>query len=196
MNLRLGKRRAGISELVASVVTIAITIIAGASVFGYVNGQAGASERQYGISAGQTNNYLSEKFVVTLMTFASGPPPTVTAWMYNSGSINFQPVQVEFYNVTSSCTKSCTSLDLQYTASGVADVNHPGCTAPNTNENPLFSSVNLSPNALLQLVLTIPNNFVGTGCVNNYLLSVGGVYYVTVLGYYGNVVSYFQVKGH
>lgn len=179
----------------ATVVTIAITLIAGAAVFGFVNNQAGASERQYGISAGQTNNFLAEKFTVALLTFATGPTKA-TLWIYNSGSINFQPVQIIFYNVTQGCTKACTSISLQYSTTGVTDIVHTGCTAPAGNESPLFTSINLKPNGLLQLALTIPTNFVGTGCVNNYQLSSGGVYYVNVLGYYGNTVTYFQVLGH
>lgn len=194
MKLRRRARRAGISELVGSLLAIAITIIAGAAVFGFVNGQAGTTEQQYGVAAGQTAGFLAEKFVVPLLTFPNST--SVTVWVYNSGSINFNPVQILFYNSTKSCTGSCTSISLQYNATAVADVNHAGCEAASTNENPVFSAVELKPGGLMQITLKIPQGFSGTGCTSGYQLSNGGVYYVNIVGAYGNVVTYFQVKGH
>lgn len=163
--------------------TIAITIIAGAAVFGYVDSQAGVSERQYGQSVGQTVAFLSEKFTVPFMSFTS---TSATVWLYNSGTVNFQPVQVLFYNSTK-------SILLKYTASGVTDLNHAGCTAPASNENPQLSAINLQQNGLLQLTLTMPS--FGAGCVS-YQLKNNVAYYVNVLGYYGNTVTHFEVMGH
>ena len=74
--MKIGKlpRRRAVSELVGSIWAIAITLVAGAGVWAYVYTQAGASESAYSSSAGQTNNFLAEKFRVIAM--AMTPPIT------------------------------------------------------------------------------------------------------------------------
>ena len=71
LELRMSNRRrgrAGISEVVAAVLTIAITLIAGAALFGYVNGQAATSESNLGNAVGGNVNFLNERFVVPQTT--------------------------------------------------------------------------------------------------------------------------------
>ena len=105
------RRRRAISELVASVLLIAITLITGFAVWGYVDGQAGTTEQAYGQSVGATANYLQEKFVVVSMDLSAGSAATV--WLYNNGNVGLRLVQVRLFD-------SANKIDLlyNYTISG------------------------------------------------------------------------------
>jgi len=125
------KKRA-ISELIATLLMVTVTLVAGAAVLGWVNGQAGSSEQAYGKSASQNINYLNERFALESQSFSiagascsggSGPGPECTTadfYLYNDGSLSFTlysiqivstssayPLNVVFYSacaVSGSCT--------------------------------------------------------------------------------------------
>jgi hypothetical protein len=175
---------------------LAITMVVGAGVFGYVNQQAGVSAQQYGSSAGATVNYLQERFVPVEMNFAYNFPAgctthcessTITVYVYNNGNIlnNFQ--QIEVYNGTRS------KIDLTFTATAVTNVNS-GCkitSGISSVENPVLGTgsgtFSVSTGSIGSVTLTVHNS-----CYSSYL-DQGDTYYVNVLGIYGNVVTYFQV---
>ena len=184
MKLRHHARRPGISELVGSVLAIAITVIAGAAVFGYVNGQAGVTENQYGSSVGVTVNYLQEQFSVIDMSFTSSSQ--VVLYLYNYGRIAVSPIQVTVYNET---------LYLTYNATKVTQTEPTACsdTATTSNENPLLWNTKTSTGtpidigSISTLTLSLP------GCSGVWFAS-GSTYFVKVTGLYGNVVVNSQVK--
>lgn len=186
MKVRQAARRQGISELVGSILAIAITLIAGAAVFGYVNTQAGVTEKQLGTGVGGTVNYLQERFAVVDLYFVSSSQ--VTVYVYNNGNIALSPVEIILYNTGR-------TLYLTYTASTVA-YTAPGCgsfTATTSNESPLLwnsktsSGLQISIQAFQAITLTLPT------CSGASFVS-GTTYVVNVVGLYGNSLTYYQTK--
>ena len=186
MKLRHHARRLGISELVGSVLAIAITVIAGAAVFGYVNAQAGITENQYGSSVGVTVNYLQEQFSVVDMSFTSSSQ--VVLYLYDYGRIAVSPVQVIVYDAPQ-------ATYLAYNATQVISTKPSSCTitASTTYENPLVwnpktnTGMSISIGSISTLTLSLPS------CSGASFAS-GTTYYVKVTGLYSNVVVYSQVK--
>lgn len=189
------RRRRAISELVASVLLIAITLITGFAVWGYVDGQAGTTEQAYGQSVGATANYLQEKFVVVSMDLSAGSAATV--WLYNNGNVGLRLVQVRLYDsakkidllynyTVSGSTKTDYVYDLLSTSSGECK------TAASTYESPLLSTVDASTGTTLSLKLTIPST-TSTACPSfGQTFSSKVVYTVVVLAAYGNTVTFSQ----
>ncbi len=99
MRLRRGKR-AGVSEIIGSLVLIAITLTAGAAVFGFVNGQAANSNQAVGAKAATNINFLNEKEPVVLAEMTSANAATV--YVYNDGSID--PLSIASVIVTNTAT--------------------------------------------------------------------------------------------
>ncbi|MDG6909850.1 MAG: hypothetical protein JRN11_07935 [Nitrososphaerota archaeon] len=190
------RRRRAISELVASVLLIAITLITGFAVWGYVDGQAGTTEQAYGQSVGATANYLQEKFVVVSMDLSAGSAATV--WLYNNGNVGLRLVQVRLYDsakkidllynyTVSGSTKTDYVYDLLSTSSGECK------TAASTYETPLLSTVDAGPGTTQSLKLTIPPEPTAGGCPSfGQTFSSDVVYSVVVLAAYGNTVTFSQ----
>jgi hypothetical protein len=71
----------------ATILLVAITLVAGAALFGYVNGQAAVSESLLG---GQFQNNiiaLQEKEVITFVSFPSSHTDAYV-WIYNTGKVD------------------------------------------------------------------------------------------------------------
>jgi flagellin-like protein len=188
--LKVSKRgRAGISEIMASVLAIAVTLIAGAAVFGYVNSSAAATEKQYGTSVGATVDYLSEQFSVVDMSFTSSTQ--VVVYIFNYGSVPLYPVQIIVYN-------SAQTVYLTYSASTVVATAPSSCsvTATTAYENPLLRnpSTNSGLSIGMQSITTVTLTL--TSCSNASFGSAGSgvAYYVKVTGIFGNTVVYYQVR--
>jgi len=179
------RKRSGVSEVVGSLLAIAITIIAGAAVFGYVNTQAGVTERQYGASVGGTVQFLEERFAVVQLNYTAS---SVTLWLYNVGQINLSPVQVFIYN-------NGRSTYLLYNATRIISYKPNSCTtsASTTYENPLLwnpktgTGISASVQTVQKLTLTLP------GC-SGASFSSGTTYTVSILGVNGNVLLYSQTR--
>jgi hypothetical protein len=184
------KKRRGISELVGTMLTISITLLAGFAVFGYVNSQAIVSETQYGQAVGQTVQYLEERFVVAQFAFSAG---SLTIYLYNNGNVKLQVVQIELYNSNKTVT------DLVYSASGVSDLVHSGCTVStaSTVESPVLGtgsgSFSLATSSVLSLSLTLPTQSMNAACPVSWTWTSGSAYYVEITALYGNQVVYYQV---
>ena len=189
MRVSRGRRR-GVSEIVATVLTVAITVVAGAAVFGYVNAQAGVAEGQLGQSVGAVNAYLNEQYGVGNINFSNS---ALSVWFYNYGGVSLQPVQVQLYN-------SSRSLFVQFNATKVVNLDNPGgCSvAASSYESPiLYNSltgatnpsgvVDIAKGAVASITFTLPR------CLSASLSS-GRTYYVTVTGLYGNRVTYFEMR--
>ncbi|MDA4123913.1 MAG: hypothetical protein OK438_00490 [Thaumarchaeota archaeon] len=170
-------RRPGVSEVLAAVITIAITLVAGYALFGYVNGQAAVSEDQLGVANAHNVNFLNEQFVVAQVAYASSGS-SISVYIYDSGQATFQPASIEVYN-----TQSRSSMDLLYDGTRVADLNNPGCHEPTSG----LATFSVNPLSTSMITLSLP------GCFQGSFLSPASQFFtVTVVGIYGNVVSYFQ----
>src|SRR5712692_10519382 len=112
--LRINRRR-GVSELSGTLMMIAITLVAGTAVFGYVRTQANVSELAYGQNVGGTLNFLQERFVIPLVSYSSD---SVTIYLYNNGQTVDQFTQLEVYGPSRS------AMDVVYDAN-YATVNNP-----------------------------------------------------------------------
>jgi hypothetical protein len=94
----------------ATVLTVAITLIAGAALFGYVNGQAANSEKGIGNQYAGNINYLNEKEAISLVSFANNERQ-LYVWIYNIGQIPLSgfTLFVSGYMCTGSQGKGCVS---------------------------------------------------------------------------------------
>src|SRR5207245_3805948 len=95
--------------------TIAVTLVAGTTVFGYVRSQANLSELALSQNVGGTLNFLQERFVVPLVSYTSN---SITIYIYNNGQTTDQFTQIEVYGPTRS------AMDIVYDAN-YATVNNP-----------------------------------------------------------------------
>ena len=75
---------------------VAVTLVAGAAVFGFVNGQAATSEGQYGDSVAQNVNYLNEHFEILNVQFPTSNCQGTVPARY------CQVLQVSIYNTGNS----------------------------------------------------------------------------------------------
>jgi flagellin-like protein len=119
LKISMRKRRRGLSELMGTLIMVTITLIAGAAVFGWINGQANSSETAYGVSVANNINFLHERFVVVTQSFSASPPqnPSIacstvgganphyyctllTFWVYNSGQVGFNLYSVRIQNLS------------------------------------------------------------------------------------------------
>lgn len=81
----LRRTRRAISELMSALILIAITLIAGAAVFGWVNGQTTIASQAVGNQVAANNNFLNEHEVITSVNIISSM--TTNIWLYNNGKI-------------------------------------------------------------------------------------------------------------
>ena len=103
------KRRVAVSELLATLIMLAVTLIAGAAAFGWINGQASVSEGAYGQSVANNVNFLNERFVPLTETFSgtgihdacnSGTCTGSSFWIYNTGKVGFTLLTLHIMNLT------------------------------------------------------------------------------------------------
>jgi len=105
LRIKLRKRRAAISEILGSLIMIAITLVAGAAVFGFVNSQSGTSAQQVGKSAADNINFLNEREVVVYAAMSSSS--SAQLWVYNNGAINPETIKsILVRNATSTSSAS------------------------------------------------------------------------------------------
>ena len=107
-------RRKAVSEILGTLIMVAITLIAGAAVFGWINGQAANSETAYGNSVSNNVNFLNERFVEVSQTFtgsgannvcAGGTSPNLQCtganfWVYNNGQLSFTLSSIQITNAS------------------------------------------------------------------------------------------------
>jgi flagellin-like protein len=135
-----GRKRRAVSEVLATLMMIAITLVAGAAVIGWVNGQAGNSEQAYGNSAANNINNLNERFTPESQVFSNtaglacnGPSgsggagvgcTSASFYLYNDGSVTFT-----LYSIRIVSTSSSNPLNIiLYTACAIGS---PGNTCTN-----------------------------------------------------------------
>jgi flagellin-like protein len=197
------RKRAGISEVMAAVITIAITVIAGAALFGYINGEATNSENKLGTANAANVNFLNEQFVVAQIVYDSYPTTNqLTIYFYNSGHVVDNFVSIDVFNSTSGTTNGDTPMNVLYNGTNVLNLNKPGCNVPNpygVYENELLGNAPMGSNkpfsvpigGIASITLTLPGS--GPHCAGGTgTFKQGNVYGVKVIGQYGNVVTSYQ----
>ena len=105
--------RLAVTEITGTLLMIAVTLVAGAAVIGWVNGQAASSENVLGQNAANQANYFKESFVVVSVQFSNNAPNfcqatggqtycnQVSIAIYNNGGIGLTIQSVTFANTTS-----------------------------------------------------------------------------------------------
>ena len=152
---------------------IAITLVAAAMVIGWVNGQAGVSEGQYGQDVANNVNYLNEHFEiinvqflagnainpVTGYTYCSGtPPPSVMCALqvtiYNTGNVALSVTQITVTGPGSSVTGGGQAMYVSATQTGT------GAYLSSSYSSPVFGC---SPSPNSQFTYTYPTTVVSGG---------------------------------
>lgn len=186
------KRRHAVSELMGTLLMIGITLVAGAAVIGWVNGQAGASEQAYGSNVAANVNYLREHFVIVNVQF-----PAADCWPTTQSQYCSQ-MQISIYNngalvdSISSITvvDSGGALDVNLTSSTSAS-HPPGayCTSGSgCSITPLLSTATMTTGATTgnsPLTFTVNLPISAGACSTLVCFNVGSFYTVQVLGKYG-----------
>jgi flagellin-like protein len=181
------RRRTGISELLAAVITIAITLIAGAALFGFVNGEAANSENNLGNANAQNVNFLNEKFtVVNLAIQASGN--TAYIWIYNNGNLALQLGQIAFYPFN-----EADRLSFDTVFNNINGAGNTGCISPTGNGTATSTATGepfvfgyggtqiQNESSPFEITLTL---------APNCQFAPGTTYEASVVGLYGNIVVY------
>ena len=186
------KRRHAVSELMGTLLMIGITLVAGAAVIGWVNGQAGASEQAYGSNVAANVNYLREHFVIVNVQFPAADCSPTTPSQYCS------QMQISIYNngalvdTISSITvvNSGGTLDVNMTSS-TSSPHPPGayCTiGSGCSITPLLSTTTMTTGATTAnspLTFTVNLPVRASSCSATTCFNVGSFYTVQVLGKYG-----------
>ncbi len=163
---------------------LAMTLVAGFALFGYVRNQANVSELSYAQNVGGTMSYLQERFVVPVVTYTS---TTITVYIYTDGQIPSQLAQIEVYGPSRS------AMDVIYDANYVTVSNPSSCagqtSATSSNESPMLgtgpTSLSVKVNYVGSIVLKLPSCS-GLG------FQPGTIYFVKLLGINGNTAVYYQ----
>ena len=190
--MRSGKSRHAVSELMGTLIMIGITLVAGAAVIGWVNGQAGASEQVYGQNVANNVNYLSEHLVVVNIQFpssgCSGTAPNrycnvMQISIYNNGALvdSLGSVAVVDKNgVTQAMVAQTTP-----TSPGAWCAPNPGCAV-----SPVLKTTSMTTGPTQQpTVFTITLPTAAAACTSLLCFSVGSFYTVQVIGAFGYSVQ-------
>ena len=191
---RASTRRAGVSELIGAVLAIAMTLIAGAAAWGFINSQAGVSEGALQANAVANNNMLDEHFSITDMYFGSST--SATFLFYNTGTLTDQVQSVRiydssglvnlFYNSTGTgASKADYVYDLKSTASGQCK------TAATSYESPSLTLTTVKVTTEEFYTLTVPPTQGSCPSFGQTFTSTD-TYTIVVTGIYGNSVTYSQ----
>jgi len=181
---------------------VAITLTAGAAVFGFVNGQANSSSLQYGNSVNNNVNYLREHFVIVSVQFSNGSSTAcghsgghgyctqASISVYNNGAEALTIKQIIISNIGTISASGAAVPPLYFNSSATSTTAY--STNPPTGGSKYgCANSGISASSITQghvppsvFTMTIPS------CVAlNQGLLVGASYQVQVLGAYGNVVT-------
>jgi len=214
--LKLGGRgkRLGIAELTGSLLMIALTIVAGAAVFGWAITQAGVSEGSLGQNAANQANYYHESFVVVSIQFSYNTAGTTGPCQVTGGNTWCNQVSVAIYNngqvgltiqsiVLASASSTSASgtavptlkMTLGLTSASAGSYSVPSYTCgavtgppPTVSENLLQTGVS-EPIAQQSTPPTLFTFTLPTGCPATSGILDGALYSVQVVGYFGNSVT-------
>jgi len=176
---------------------VAITLVAGAAVLGWVNGQAATSENVYGQSAAAGINNLREHFAPVTYTFTgpagvacSGTPDVCTSanfWVFNNGQLAFTLASLQIQSAVGA--PSSNFLNIVYTATGFTAYSSAGPALPCSPSTPGFTPPTVTPIPIGTLSST-PYSVTIPTCIGVNKIVVGQGYVITMTGLYSNVVQY------
>lgn len=180
---------------------IGITLVAGAAVLGWVNGQAGASEGALGQSAAGQANYYHESFVIVSVQFpasdcsvSSGQTwcSQVSVAIYNNGNVG---LTIQGITISSASTTSASgyavpqlslSLSLTKASTGAYSMSYT-CGSTTGTSTPAAQpsqpiAIGSTPPALF--AISLPSSCPTTSSILN-----GALYSIQFVGLYGNIVT-------
>jgi flagellin-like protein len=201
--LRFGRatKRRAVSELVGTLLMVAITLVAGAAAFSWVNGQTNSSESIYGANAAAGANYLQEHFAPITQTFTgpagaacSGTPDICTIanfWIFNNGRVPFTLSSLQIQ----SAAGSSNPLNIVFTSTAFTAYNAGGTAISCSPSTPGFSYSGTNPVPVGTLSGSAFSITIPTSCGGVNAIYVGQGYIITMTGLYGNVVQ-FQVTAN
>jgi len=201
-------RRAAIAEITGSLMMIALTIIAGAAVFGWAISQAGVSENALGQNAAQQANYYHESFVMVSVQFSynggacqvSGGNTwcnQVSVAVYNNGGAALTVQSIVLANASKLSASGSTvpkmRVSLSLTSASTGTYSMPSYTCGSTNgagspETLLQSGVS-EPIAIASSPPTMFTFTLPASCGVTSGILDGALYSVQVVGLYGNIVT-------
>jgi flagellin-like protein len=178
----LRKRRVAVSEVLGSLIMIAVTLIAGVAVFGFINGQAGASSSAVGHSASTNINFLNEKMAVVAEHFAgcsTGHCTSAAFWAYNYGQVAYTLKQLQVQSLPGASKY----LNVIFNSTGYAEYDSSNVLISTCASNSAggFSGASQIPQGNMTsnpYSVTIPSS-AGCNTMNNhqtYTLSFTGIY--------------------
>lgn len=110
LRVRRRRNRSAISEVIATIVLVAITVVIGSVAWVWANSNALSSENSY-------FNVTAEKFEIVASTFSGGTAPwsAITLYVFNSGQKN--TIAAAILITYGTCTISVTGSAPQWTLS-------------------------------------------------------------------------------
>jgi flagellin-like protein len=210
LRLSRGRKRVALSELIGTLIMVAITLIAGAAVFGFVNGQAGTAENSYAANAANNVNYLREHFVLVNVQFpdslsqCAGTSPNrlcyqIAVSVYNNGNLALTLGEISITSVGTTSAGGTAVPSIIITAL-IANPAAPSITLSykgiSCGAGVPTSALSFQGTTPLPVNSVPPNVYTLTLQASNFsCLSasgpflVGGDYQVQAIGTYGNVVT-------
>jgi hypothetical protein len=146
----------------SALIMIAITLVAGAAVFGFVNSEAGNSASAVGNSVASNINFLNEREVVVAACLASGSGSCqaggthVNLYVYNNGQLNPETMASVFVTDLTS-GKPC---------------------------GPISTSTSVNQGYVGTILLS------STTCPTGFSFVSGNSYAFEVIGHYGSTANY------
>ena len=117
---RKGKKRAGVSPLIATTIILAITITMGMALYSFVNSQSNVATQSFAQEATDYINFRNDRFVITNISFKTGlcgnfsngtkVPNCVSAYLFNSGEVPIAVNEVLFGTSSTSMQQYCIDI--------------------------------------------------------------------------------------
>ena len=183
---------------------IAVTLVAGAAVFGFVNGQAANSEGQYGQAVAKNVNYLNEHYEIVNNYYFNGACPSgvgsgcFSVSLYNNGNMGLNITEIVITNSSDLSAKGVTvgwfkviayipsspphtAIVEAYNKNPITGITT--CPTPPSTSTTLTNQI-IAKNSVPPTIYTVT---VPT-CSANPVVD-GASYTIQVFGSYGNVVQ-------
>ena len=171
VGVRRSRGRSAVAELVATVLVIAVTLVATAVAFSFVNSQAGAAENRYNSAVQGSVNCNNELFSI-VQTNVSSDASRLSIWIYNNGAATFEAARVELYNST---------MNILYTNGQPLTACSSVASLSGSTTVTALNTARLAPHASPELItVALPNG-------NHF--TIGSTYFVVVQGIFGGTLS-------
>jgi flagellin-like protein len=205
--MKFGKKRSGISEFIAALIMIAITLVAGTAAFGWILSQAGTSEQSYGNSVNVGVNFLNERFTLVSQSFYGLSNATCPAspypgnpgecslayfWLFNTGKVDFTLFSIQIKSLVT--PPDGNNLNIIFNETGFTVISPPLAACVNQDNGDGFTNAvnGFIPKSILPQGHLSPGPYrismPTCGGTHLYLFD-GTTYTVSLTGLYGNIVT-------